>query len=53
MNLRISFDLDQTLISRDTDWEAEPNLKGFRGDEYRFRKGTVELFIWIRNLRIN
>ena len=48
MNLRISFDLDQTLISRDIDWEAEPNLKGFRGGKWRLRKGTVELFKWIR-----
>ena len=48
MNLRISFDLNQTLISRNIDWEAEPNLKGFRGGEWRLRKGTVELFKWIR-----
>jgi hypothetical protein len=50
MNLRISFDLDQTLISRDTDWEVEvePNLKCFRGGNWRLRKGTVELFKWIR-----
>jgi hypothetical protein len=46
--MRISFDLDETLISRNIDWEVEPDLKGFRGDEERLRKGTVELFKWIR-----
>ena len=46
--MRISFDLDETIISRNIDWEVEPNLKGFRGDEERLRKGTVELFKWIR-----
>ena len=48
MELRISFDLNQTLISRNSEWEAEPNLKGFRGGQWRLRKGTVELFKWIR-----
>ena len=48
MNLRISFDLDETLISRNINWEVEPNLKGFRGVEEHLRKGTVELFKWIR-----
>jgi len=48
MNLRISFDLTETLISQNNAWEVEPNLKGFRGDEWRLRKGTVELFKWIR-----
>jgi phosphoserine phosphatase len=46
--MRISFDLDETIISRNIDWEVEPILKGFRGDEERLRKGTVELFKWIR-----
>jgi hypothetical protein len=46
--MRISFDLDETLISRNIDWEVEPDLKGFRGGEERLRKGTVELFNWIR-----
>jgi hypothetical protein len=48
MNLRISFDLDETIISRNIDWEVEPNLKGLRGGQWRLRKGTVELFKWIR-----
>jgi len=46
--MRISFDLDETLISRNIDWEIEPDLKGFRGDKERLRKGTVELFKWLR-----
>jgi hypothetical protein len=46
--MRISFDLDETLISRNIDWEVEPDLNGFRGSEERLRKGTVELFEWIR-----
>ena len=46
--MRISFDLDETIISRAVDWEVEPDLKGFRGNEERLRKGTVELFKWIR-----
>ena len=46
--MRISFDLDETLISRNIDWEVEPDLRGFRGDKERLRKGTVELFRWIR-----
>ena len=46
--MRISFDLDETIISRNIDWEVEPEVKGFRGDEERLRKGTVELFKWIR-----
>ena len=46
--MRISFDLDETIISRNINWEVEPDLKGFRGDEERLRKGTVELFKWIR-----
>jgi hypothetical protein len=46
--MRISFDLDETLISRNIDWEVEPDLKGFRGGEERLRRGTVELFKWIR-----
>jgi hypothetical protein len=48
MKLRISFDLDQTLISQDSDWQAEPDLEGFRGGKWRLRKGAVELFEWIR-----
>jgi hypothetical protein len=48
MKLRISFDLDQTLISQDSEWQAEPDLKGFRRGKWRLRKGTVELFKWIR-----
>jgi hypothetical protein len=43
--MRISFDLDETIIS---DWEVEPDLRGFRGNKERLRKGTVELFEWIR-----
>jgi hypothetical protein len=43
--MRISFDLDETIIS---DWEVEPDLKGFRGNKECLRKGTVELFKWIR-----
>lgn len=46
--MRISFDLDGTLISRQIDWEVEPNLKGFRKDQDYLRKGTIELFKWIR-----
>ena len=46
--MRISFDLDETIISRNIDWEEEPGLKGFRGNKERLRKGTVELFKWIR-----
>ena len=46
--MRISFDLDETLISSNIDWEVEPDLKGFRGEKERLRKGTVELFNWIR-----
>jgi phosphoserine phosphatase len=48
MNLRISFDLDQTLISPNIDWDIEPNLRDFRGGDWHLRKGTVELFKWIR-----
>ena len=40
--MRISFDLDETLISRNIDREVEPGPIGFRGDEERLRKGTVE-----------
>jgi hypothetical protein len=43
--MRISFDLDETIIS---DWEVEPDLRGFRGNKERLRKGTVELCKWIR-----
>lgn len=46
--MRISFDLDETIISRKIGWEVEPDLKGFRGGEERLRRGTVELFKWIR-----
>jgi hypothetical protein len=46
--MRISFDLDETIISRNINWEVEPVLNGFRGHEERLRKGTVELFKWIR-----
>ena len=46
--MRISFDLDETIITRNIDWEVEPDLKGFRGNKERLRKGTVELFEWIR-----
>jgi len=46
--MRISFDLDETLISQNIDWEVEPDLAGFRGEKERLRKGTVELFKWIR-----
>ena len=46
--MRISFDLDETIISRNSDWEVEPDLRGFRGEKERLRKGTVELFKWIR-----
>jgi phosphoserine phosphatase len=48
MNLRISFDLDQTLITSNINWDIEHNLKGFRGGKYRLRKATVELFKWVR-----
>ena len=40
--MRISFDLDETIITRNIDWEVEPDLKGFRGNKERLRKGTVE-----------
>jgi hypothetical protein len=43
--MRISFDLDETIIS---DWDVEPDLRGFRGNKEHLRKGTVELFKWIR-----
>ena len=39
--MRISFDLDETIISRKIDWEVEPDLEGFRGAKERLRKGTV------------
>ena len=48
--MRISFDLDETLLSRHVNWEIEPGLKGFREGEEFLRKGTVELFKWIRSL---
>jgi phosphoserine phosphatase len=46
--MRISFDLDGTLISENIEWKIEPDLRGFRGEKERLRKGTVDLFIWIR-----
>ena len=46
--MRISFDLDDTLITRTYDWEFEPDLPGFREESEYLRKGTVDLFHWVR-----
>ena len=48
--MRISFDLDETLLSRTVKWELEPGLNGFREDSEYLRKGTREIFQWIRSL---
>ena len=44
----LSFDLDDTLITRIHNWNFEPEIPGFRIDSEYLRLGTVELFRWIR-----
>ena len=46
--MRLSFDLDDTLVTRIHSWTFEPGLPGFREDSEYLRLGTVELFNWIR-----
>ncbi len=47
--MRISFDLDETLISASDSWQVEPDLPGFRDDRERLRLGTSQLFRWLRS----